>query len=219
VRLRDRVGISQRRQKQITYVLEVSLVGMLFIGLNRGNTGIVINTAVALAVTQLPPILERDYDITMDPTLTLWITVAVFLHALGTVGLPGSTASFYQTVWWWDHLTHALSSSIVAGVGYATMRAIDEHSTAVRLPPRFTFVFVLMFVLAFGVAWEVLEFTTSELAATVGSDSVLTQYGLDDTMLDLVFDTVGAVIVATWGTAHLTGVVGTLTDVLDGRRH
>jgi hypothetical protein len=218
VRLRDYAGISQRRQRQVTRILEVSLIGLLFIGLDRGNTGIIVNTAVALAVTQLPPVLKRDYDITMDPALTLWITAAVFLHALGTVGLPGSSASFYQTVWWWDHLTHALSSSVVAGVGYATTRAIDEHSAAVHLPPRFTFVFVLMFVLAFGVAWEVLEFALSEFATLVGSGSVLTQYGLDDTMLDLVFDTVGAVVVATWGTAHLTDVVGSLTDILDRRR-
>jgi hypothetical protein len=41
------------------------------------------------------------------------------------------------------------------------------------------------------------------------------QYGLDDTMLDLLFDTLGGVVVAVWGTAHLTDVVGALADRLD----
>ena len=46
-------------------------------------------------------------------------------------------------------------------------------------------------------------------------DSVLTQYGLEDTLLDLVFDTIGGLIVAVWGTAYLGDVVGALTDRLD----
>src|SRR6056297_3325326 len=110
---------SRRRQRQLSYAMELSLVGMLFIGLDRGDTGIIVNTAVALAVLQLPPILERDYGIPMDPRLTLWITSAVFLHAFGTVGLPGATRTLYSQVWWWDHMTHALSASLVAGVGYS----------------------------------------------------------------------------------------------------
>jgi hypothetical protein len=210
IRLRDRLAISARRQRQLTWLMEIGLVGMLFIGLDRGDTGIIVNTAVALAVTQLPPVLERNYRIQMDAGLTLWITSAVFLHALGTVGLPGSELSFYRSVWWWDHLTHALSSSVVAGVGYATARALDVHSERVYLPPRFMFVFVLLFVLAFGVLWEVIEFAIGLVAELAGTGTVLTQYGLEDTMLDLIFDSIGAVVVAIWGTAHLTGLVETL---------
>jgi hypothetical protein len=78
------------------------------------------------------------------------------------------------------------------------------------------FVFLLAFVLAAGVFWEVVEFAFAELSAILGTGRVLTQYGLEDTMLDLVFDVVGAMIVAVWGTAHLTDVVGALAARLDG---
>lgn len=199
--------------------MELMLVGLLFIGLERGSTGIIVNTGVALLVTELPDLLERRYDIPLNPALTLWITGAVFLHALGTVGLPGSESSFYRTVWWWDHVTHALSSSVVAAVGYATTRALDTRSDAIDLPPRFIFVFILLFVLAFGVAWEVLEFILGELSAVLGSGPVLTQYGLRDTMLDLVFNTVGGVIVALWGTAYLTDVVGLINARFERTRN
>ena len=195
--------------------MQIVLVGLVFIGLDRRNLGIVVNATIALGVTYLPAMLERDYHIPMDAGLTLWITTAVFLHALGTVGVPGTTESFYKTVWWWDHLTHTLSSSIVAAAGYATARAIESHTDAVSLPPRFMFVFILLFVLAFGVFWEVIEFAVSELAALAGTGSVLTQYGLSDTMLDLLFDALGGFIVAVWGTAHLTDVVGALTARFD----
>nr|WP_305794594.1 hypothetical protein [Halomarina rubra] len=199
--------------------MEVGLVVMFGVGLWTGQTGVIVNCGIALLVAQLPPILQRDYGIPMDLGLTLWITTAVFLHALGTVPLPAEVVNLvgsvpperaygtlYSSGGWWDHLTHGLSASVVAGVGYATARALDEYADGVHFPDRFMFVYIVLFVLAFGVLWEVIEFTIGEVAALVGMGSVLTQYGLSDTMLDLVFDTCGAVIVGIWGTAHLNDV-------------
>jgi len=215
MRLREHLGLSTRRQRQLSRAMQVMLVGLVGLGLERGNVGIVVNATIGLGVTQLPAVLERDYHIPMDPALTLWITVAVFFHALGTAGLPGSGTSFYRSIWWWDHLTHTLSSSIVAAVGYATARAVELHSDGVSLPDRFMFVFILLFVLAFGVFWEVIEFSVAGIASLSGTQSVLTQYGLGDTMLDLLFDTLGGVVVAVWGTAHLTDVIGAIAERLD----
>lgn len=212
MRIRDRLGLSQRRQRQLSRAMQVLLVGLVFVGLERGNAGIVVNAAVGLGVTYLPAVLERDYHIPMDPALTLWITVAVFLHAFGTAGLPGATTNLYRSIWWWDHLTHTLSSTIVAAAGYATARAFELHSDGVSLPDRFVFVFILLFVLAFGVFWEVIEFGVTVVASLSGTSSVLVQYGLGDTMLDLLFDTLGGIIVAIWGTAHLTDLVGSLAE-------
>ncbi|TSD13860.1 hypothetical protein DP107_09410 [Haloglomus irregulare] len=214
MRLRDRVGIDAAAQARVAWGMELVLLGILVVGIWDRNTGIIVNTAVGLAVTQLVPLLERDYDIPMDPALTLWITGAVFLHAVGVIGVPGSPRNLYASVWWYDHVTHALSASVVAAAGYATARAIDLHTEEVRLPPRFMFVFILLVTLAFGVLWEVIEFVIGEIAATVGGGAILTQYGLGDSMLDLVFDSLGAVVVAVWGTAYLTDVAGALADRL-----
>jgi len=215
MRIRDRLGIGVTWQKRISRAMEVALLGILAVGIYEGSTGVIVNTTVGLVVTQLPAFLERDYDIELDPALTLWITSAVFLHALGTLGLPWAEQNFYATVWWWDHMTHGLSSSVVAAAGYTTVRALDEHSASIYFPSRFVFVFILLFVMAFGVFWEVIEFTITLAATATGNDTVLTQYGLDDTLLDLVFDTIGAIIVAVWGTAHLTDVVGHVEGWLD----
>ncbi|WP_123534014.1 hypothetical protein [Halosimplex salinum] len=216
MRIRDHLGISERRQRQITWAMEAVMFGVLLVGVWKRNIPIVVNAGVALGIAQLVPVLERDYGIPLDAGLTLWITSAVFLHAFGTIGVPGGE-SFYRTIWWWDHMTHALSSSVVAGVGYATVRAIDEHSDQTHLPPRFIFVFILMFVLAYGVFWEIIEFTLAEVAAMLGTGTVLTQYGLTDSLMDLVFNTLGAVVVATWGTAHLNGVSEYIEDRLERR--
>ncbi|MFB6079277.1 MAG: hypothetical protein ABEJ80_09910 [Halarchaeum sp.] len=209
MRVRERLGVSARRQAQAVRVLQLCLVGFVFVGAYRGELGVVVNAGVGLAVSELPALIERDYGVSMDPAHVLWVTLAVFLHALGTVGVPG-TGSFYQNVWWWDHLTHTLSSSVVAAVGYATVRAVDDHADSVDFPRAFEFALLFVITLAFGVFWEVIEFSISGVAGAVGATSVLTQYGVTDTMLDLIFDTAGALVVAVVGVASLTDVASAI---------
>ena len=218
MKIRDFVGLNKGQQRLATSAMQYALFGMITVGFYEGSMGVMVNAGVGFAVTYIPAILERDYDIPMDPALVLWITTAVFLHAFGTLGLPGDVLSLYRSIWWWDHLTHTLSASIVAAVGYTVVRALDDHSDAVDLPSEFVFLFILLFTVAFGVLWEVIEFALGQLAAATGSEGVLTQYGLDDTMKDLLFDTLGGVFVGLWGTAYLSGVTGALTEKFDAWR-
>lgn len=194
----------ERRQRQLSRVMELLLVGLLFIGIDRGSTGIIVNTTASLIVVQLPAILKRDFDLAMDPQLVLWITAAAFLHGIGIVGIPGVSRSFYTSLWWWDHLTHSLSASVVAAAGYATVRAIDIHSEEVSIPGRYVGIVLLIFVLAFGVLWELLEFGIGVAADLANTKGILTQYGIEDTLKDLTFNSMGGVIVAIWGGLYLS---------------
>jgi len=47
--------------------------------------------------------------------------------------------------------------------------------------------------------WEILEFVIALSADALGVKAVLTQYGLEDTMLDFVFNSIGAIVVAPMG--------------------
>lgn len=214
---RGRMGFSTRHQRLANRAMQTVLTGFVLVGLYEVRLGVVVNAGIALLVTRLPGVLERDFGIPMDPGLTLWITGAVFLHTLGTFGLPGMEGNVYATVWWWDHLTHALSSSLVAGAGYATARALDTHVENLDFPPRFLFAFILLLTLAFGVFWEILEFALERLAAALGTEAVLVQYGVADTMTDLLFDAVGAVLAAVWGVTRLGGVSEALHVRLENR--
>lgn len=217
MRVRERLGVTVRRQRQATRAMQVSLFGFFFVGLYELSVGVVVNAGLGILITNLPAILERDYDIPMDAGLTLWITAAVFLHAFGTVGLP-HTEAFYGNVGWWDHLTHVVSSSIVAAAGYATARAFDEHHDDLSFPPLFMFALLLCITLAFGVLWELIEFAVGWIATLAGSPgSTLVIYGVQDTMLDLVYDAVGGLLVATWGTVYLTDVADAVRSRLAER--
>ncbi len=190
--------------------LQLVIAAIAFVGLATLNAGVLVNGVFALAVTFLPGVLKRDYHLSLSPTLTLWITVAVFLHVLGMLGL-------YEEFWWWDHLTHLFSATLIAGIGYATARAFDEYSDAVSFPPRFMFVYIFLFTLAAGVVWEVFEFTARMGARSVGVQPVLIQYGLSDTIIDLIFDAAGAALVALFGTSVLAGTVEMLLARLSSR--
>lgn len=205
MKIRDRLGISKKRQRQFIRVMQLLLFAAVLGGLYTGDTGIIVNSAVCLLISFVPAFLERDHEIVMDPALVLWMTSAVFFHAVGTYG-P------YGTIWWWDHFTHMLSSSVVGGAGYATVMALENHREDIHFPKKFIFVFLLIFVMAFGVLWEVLEFLISEIARMSGGETILTQYGLEDTMKDLVFDMFGAVMVALFGEAHLSGLADQIRE-------
>lgn len=207
MKLRDRIGISPENQRKISRTMQLILLLSAFAGLYLGNPGVIVNSLVGLAVTFLPGMLEKKHDMVMDPGLVLWITSAVFFHGIGTLG-P------YREVWWWDHLTHALSSSVVAAAGYASFRAFDEHRDDIHFPEKIFFVFILIFVVAFGVLWELLEFWIAGAAEVIGAKTILTQYGLEDTMKDLVFDIVGGSLVAVSGEFYLADITSQLKEKL-----
>ncbi|UWG48496.1 putative membrane protein [Halanaeroarchaeum sp. HSR-CO] len=217
MRLRDRIGLTEPHQRLANRSMRASLFGFVLLGIVDLRLGVIVNAGIALLVTRLPSILEREYDIPMDPGLTLWITAAVFLHALGTVGLPWMDQNVYASIWWWDNLTHVVSASLVAGAGYATARALDAHVEDLDFPSRFLFAFILLLTLALGVLWEIVEFGLAELADALGTEAVLTQYGVADTMQDLLFDAVGAVVVALWGVTRFTDVSEAIGRVLENR--
>lgn len=196
--LADRLGASERSLRATVRAVQVALAGVAVVGVLRVDVALIVTGSGALAVTLLPRLLRREYDVPLGVGVTLWIASAVFLHSLGTL-------YFYGDYFWWHNLTHAVSGSLIAGVGFALFRAVDEYTSAVRFPPRFMFALILLFVVSVGVVWEIGEFLTDRLVyALGGTDPAFAQYGLHDTMTDLVFNLAGAVVVAIWGTAYLT---------------
>ncbi len=194
---------SVRNQRRLTRGMQLVLTGIVVYGVVAGAPKSIVNGSIGLAITFLPALLERNYDLPLDPWLALWITAAVFLHSLGS-------AALYSQIPWWDHLTHAMSASLIAGAGYTTARAIDLHSEEIEIPRRFAFVYILVVVLAFGVIWELFEYGLDLIAASTGVTMPLAQHGLDDTVRDLMFNSVGALVVAVFGQAHLLDIAETV---------
>lgn len=202
--LLEALGLSDEGERLLVRGMQLVLGGLLVFGLVTRRFGLVVNGGASLFVTLLPALFRREYGYSMDLGLVLWITVAVFVHSVGSLGPYG---------WfpWYDAVTHTVSASVVAGIGYASLRAVEVHSDEMDIPSEFRFVFVV----ATGVIWEILEFASGVFAELTGSQAVLVVRGIDDIVSDLVFNTVGAVIVATWGTGYFDGLVGFISRRLD----
>lgn len=185
--------------------MQLVLVAITGLAAVQLNWTLLVNSGVPLAITLLPGVLRREYGFPMHAGLVFWVTVAATLHAIGATG-P------YETVSWYDSVTHTVSATLVAGVGYAVARAAELHTDQVSFDPRFRAAFVLLFVLAVGVGWETLEFASGLAARAVGTEAVLAQYGAGDIARDLLFDAVGGLVVATWSTDQFESVAYAVAD-------
>nr|WP_205254539.1 MULTISPECIES: hypothetical protein [Halorussus] len=194
-------------QRRLMRVMQAVLLGVVGYGAVAGQPKAIVNGTIAFLITLLPALLERNYELPLDPWLGLWITSAVLFHTLGSAGL-------YSHLDWWDHLTHSLSASLVAGAGYVSVRAVDLHTDRINLPHRYGFVFILVLVLAFGVVWELFEFALDVVSASTGLTMPLAQHGLDDTVLDLTYNSLGAVVAAVIGQVRFTGTAEKLRSQL-----
>jgi flagellar biosynthesis protein FliQ len=208
VNLRDAVGLTDSSLWYVVRVMQLGLVGTVLYGLLTVDLALTVNGFLSLLVTLTPEFVKWRYGHTMDASLGLWIGTAAFLHSIGALG-P------YKNVPGYDIITHTLTATLVAGLAYAIVQALDQSSDAVEFPPSFRFLFIVIFVLAFGVIWEIAEFAAGGVGTLIGGQEVLTQYGMRDTVLDLVFDGLGSVVVALWGTGYFDGVASMFSRSID----
>ena len=190
--------------------MQLALVGVSLFGAVTGRPSVAVNAAGALVVTALPALIRREIGLRMDPGLVLWLTVAVLLHAIGILG-P------YRGTWWWDYLTHAFSASILAGIGYAIVSSIDRHSDGVELPEPALTVVLFLLVVALGVLWEILEFAVTRASEALGAPTPLIVFGPADIVTDIVFTTVGGLLVVLWGRGHFRPLARKLDRLRSGR--
>lgn len=198
--LGEALGLSDVQERRLVRVLQTGLAGLVVYGIVTLKIGIILNGVFSLLITFVPALLRREYDYYMDAGLVLWITMAVGLHAVGSLGI-------YEQYQWYDIITHTISSTVVAGFGYAGLLAFESHSDALDVPSAFRGVFVVVFVVAFGVFWEILEFGAVVASNRLGVESPLIVFGIDDIVTDYIFNTVGGLAVALWGSEYIGGLV------------
>lgn len=171
--------------------IRFGLLAVLLVGARRRHLGAVVNATLALLATHLPGHLERHYDVELQPWQRLYVDTAMLTHATGMLG-P------YDDVWWWDHLTHTHSATLLGGLVHTIARRRGRNPR-----PR-----VLAAVILVGVIWELLEYLIRAAADLLDLEPILVTYGEQDTLLDLCFDLLGATLVLALGDRLLQNVIG-----------
>jgi len=167
---------------------QAGIAALLVVSVRRGNGAATVNGVVSLAASLAPAVLTAalvrggSTAVALDPALPFWLAVAGFLHTYGMLG-P------YETVWWWDHLTHTVSAALLAALVYALVLVSGDYA------PPMAASLTLLLTLGLGGVWEVLELVAREVGDRYGVEPVLVHYGWRDTAYDLVFDAVGTLLV------------------------
>lgn len=178
--------------------LLVIVGGVVYAAAVERSVGPLINTVLPLGIALVPIYVRRRCDYRLNAVLTLLIVMAAAFHAVGALGL-------YESIPGFDYVAHAIAGALVAGVGYVFVRVVDTQYDRIVVPPNLRFVFIVVFAMAFGVTWELLEFAFDTASDVLGGEGLLVQYDLRDTALDLQFDLIGAIVVAIWGTSYFDG--------------
>ena len=182
----------RRSLKFASRVMQGGMVALAISGVLAGELTYVPAALIAIFVSELPSIFRRDLKIVLPIELNLWIVTALFVHVLG------SFSGFYDNVPGWDHLTHAMSASLIAALGFILVASIDKYAESIYLPRVFLALLIVMLTMGVGVIWEIMEYL---IDSATGSHL---QYSLDDTMRDLFFDTIGGIVVAIGGAYYLS---------------
>ncbi|UCE80387.1 MAG: hypothetical protein JSV94_04275 [Methanobacteriota archaeon] len=182
--------------------MQLGMVALAITGVVAGELTYVPAALIAIFMSELPSILRRDLKVVLPIELNLWIVAALFIHVLG------SFSGFYDNIPGWDHLTHAMSASLIAALGFILVASIDKYAESIYIPRMFLVLLIIMITMAVGVIWEITEYL---IDSATGSHL---QYSLDDTMRDLLFDTIGGTVVAFGGAYYLSHT--TLDHFIEG---
>ncbi|MDZ4181867.1 MAG: hypothetical protein U1B83_03235 [Candidatus Cloacimonadaceae bacterium] len=125
----------------------------------------------------------------------------------------GEIHSFFYRFLWWDEFLHTCSAMMLAYVGFVLVNLLNRDSSAeMKLRPAFVAVFVFCFTAAFGLVWELFEFSMDGILGVnmlKGRDPFVPnslysyEKALVNTMIDLALDAAGALLIALLAFFHL----------------
>ncbi len=168
----------------LAYLMQLFIVALIVIAFVRKDILNVFGGLASLFVTFLPQMLKRKWNVTLPWSITFLIVLSLYLHMLGQV------AKFYEIFApFYDKVGHFIGSVTVALLGFALVIIVDKF-TKIKLTKNSMIFFTIIFTVAVGAFWEIGEFIIDNIFG------IHTQAGLTDTMLDLIFDFLGAVLIA-----------------------
>lgn len=150
----------------------------------------------------LPGLLEKrlklDIPNLMHILFVLFLFCAIYL---------GEVRSFYYQFAHWDVLLHAFSSGMLGAIGFSFITLLNRSERVpVNLSPVFAALFAFCFAVMLGVIWEIYEFTFDGLLglnmqkfALEDGTLLVGHAALEDTMKDLIVDTIGALTISAIG--------------------
>jgi hypothetical protein len=180
----------------LTYIMQALIILTAIYSFHIGYYAGTFFGLVAVGLSLIPTIVHRKMHIVVPWEVTFLIALTLFLH------IAGYSYYWYMNLYpYYDKVAHLIASMTVALLGFLAVLIIMRISDGLQFKRWHIFFFIVIFTLAFGAIWEIWEFTLDSLAGAYLTNPL--QQTLNDTMLDLIADLGGGIIIAFLGTLYL----------------
>lgn len=180
----------------LTYVMQAFILIASVYAISIGYYSGAFFGFLAAGLSFIPTLVHRKLHIVVPWEVTFLIALTLFLHIGG-----------YSFQWYldyypvYDKFAHLIASITIALLGFLAVLIIMRVSSCLKMERWQIFFFIVIFTLAFGAIWEIWEFTFDTFFGAYLTKPL--QQGNMDTMLDLITDLAGGLIVAFLGTYYL----------------
>lgn len=169
-------------------------------------TLMLLQCTLGIFVMKIPSIIKRKRIIQIPD----FMEVLYFIFLYCAIYL-GEVRDFYYLVSFWDNVLHAFSGAMLGVLGMILVNFIDEsEGLKINLNPFFVSFFAFCFAVTMGVLWEIYEFTFDHLLslnmqkfALSDGTPLVGRAALADTMMDLIVDTLSALVICVIGFFHI----------------
>jgi len=180
----------------LTYIMQALIILTALYSFHIGYYAGTFFGLVAVGLSLIPTLVHRKMHIVVPWEVTFLIALTLFLH------IAGYSYYWYVDLYpYYDKVAHLIASMTVALLGFLAVLIIMRISDGLQFKRWHIFFFIVIFTLAFGAIWEIWEFTLDSLAGAYLTKPL--QQTLADTMLDLIADLGGGIIIAVLGTFYL----------------
>lgn len=199
------------RIPHLTLIIWGILAVAFFVALFTRQWSNAFVTCVALTLTLLPTVFSNRFQI----QIPLSFLAAISLFFFGTLFL-GEIFDFYNKFWWWDLLLHGSSAVGFGIIGFLFVFYLFQGDRY-NAPPWALGLIAFCVALSIGALWEIFEFAMDEILGLNMQKS-----GLQDTMWDLIVDTIGASFGAIsgflWLKERSLGLSGMIEEFIQSNR-
>ena len=206
---RRNTSISRKILVSISYLVQVTFVIAIIIAIVNQRWLVLFVAVLALLLTLLPKILERNFRIYLPIEFQFILSMFIFASLY-----LGEFRDYYFKFWWWDLMLHTFSGFALGFIGFLFLYTLASKDM-LKAKPGVIVLFAFCFSLAMGALWEITEFTIdSTLGTNMQKPMLGDESGLTDTMFDLIVDAIGALVAAILGYLYLKRDKGSIFDLM-----
>ena len=108
--------------------------------------------------------------------------------------LFGTLMGVYDKIRWWDTMLHGVSGLLLVFVALMVLAMMKNKNKSLNYSVGLVISYAFFFAMTAGIIWELLEYSADTFLGMNAQRSKGVEYGVLDTMQDIVANTVGAAI-------------------------